>query len=60
MRYLWTFIWSFFLVEMLTYVVSSMIGSSLDLKHGAIMSVVVTVFILIVSTLIPNENANQH
>jgi hypothetical protein len=60
MRYFWTFFWSFLLVEMLTYVVSSMNGTAFDLKMGAILSVVVTILIYVVSAIIPNEPANKH
>ncbi|MDQ0198168.1 YjzD family protein [Neobacillus ginsengisoli] len=60
MRYFWTFFWSFLLVEMLTYVVSSMIGTAFDFKTGAILSVVVTILVFIVSTLIPNEPVEHH
>ncbi|MCM2533704.1 YjzD family protein [Neobacillus pocheonensis] len=60
MRYFWTFFWSFLLVEMLTYVVSSMIGSAFDFKTGALLSVVVTILVFIVSALIPNEPVEHH
>lgn len=60
MRYFWTFFWTFLLVEMLTYVVSSMNGTAFDLKMGAILSVVVTILIYVVSAIIPNEPANKH
>jgi hypothetical protein len=60
MRYFWTFFWTFLLVEMLTYVVSSMNGVAFDVKMGAILSIAVTILIFIASAIIPNEPANEH
>ncbi|CRK83482.1 YjzD family protein [Neobacillus massiliamazoniensis] len=60
MRFFWTFFWSFLLVEMLTYVVSSMIGVGFDFKIGAILSVCVTILIFVASTIIPNEPVEKH
>ncbi|WP_026693266.1 YjzD family protein [Peribacillus kribbensis] len=55
MKVFWTFFWTFLLVEMLTYVVSSMNGVDPNYAQGAILGVVVTVLILIVSAIIPDE-----
>jgi uncharacterized membrane protein len=55
MRYFWTFFWTFLLMQMLTYVVSSMSGASYDLTTGTILAVVTTILIFILSTIIPNE-----
>lgn len=60
MRFFWTFFWSFLLVEMLTYVVSSMLGVAFDLKTGAILAVCVTILIFVVSSIIPNEPVEKH
>ncbi|NRD78415.1 DUF2929 family protein [Bacillus sp. BRMEA1] len=61
MRFFWTFFWTFLLVEMLTYVVSSMTpGAAFDVKLGAIMAVCVTILIFIVSAIIPNEPVKKH
>lgn len=61
MRIFWTFFWTFLLVEMLTYVVSSMTpGAAFDFNLGAIISVCVTILIFAVAAIIPNEPAENH
>lgn len=61
MRYIWTFFWTFLLVQMLSYVVSSMTeGAVFDFQTGAMISVVVAVLILIASAIIPNEPVEKH
>lgn len=55
MKYFWTFFWTFCLMQMLTYVTSSMIGTAYDLNTGAILAVVATILIFIVPAIIPNE-----
>ncbi|MEH7416388.1 YjzD family protein [Neobacillus drentensis] len=61
MRIFWTLFWSFLLVHMLTYVVSSMTeGAKYDFAQGSISAIVVTVLILIVTTIIPNEPVQKH
>jgi hypothetical protein len=37
-----------------------MIGTAFDFKTGAILSVVVTILVFIVSSLIPNEPVEHH
>ncbi|MDP4163575.1 MAG: YjzD family protein [Bacillota bacterium] len=60
MKYFWAFFWTFLLVEMLTYVVSSMLGAAFNFKTGAFLAVCVTVLLMIISTVIPNEPAEKH
>ncbi|WP_413302070.1 YjzD family protein [Bacillus sp. 1P10SD] len=60
MQYFWTFFWSFLLVQMLTYVISSMSGVSFDFATGSIAAVVVTILIFVVSAVIPNEPVEKH
>ncbi|WP_066071112.1 YjzD family protein [Neobacillus soli] len=61
MRFFWTFLWSFLLVQMLSYVVSSMTpGATFEFIPGAIVSVGVTILIFIASAVIPNEPAVKH
>ncbi|PKG25522.1 YjzD family protein [Niallia nealsonii] len=55
MRYLFTFIWSFLLAQMLTYVVSSMNGNSFSLGTGFILSIIFTVLVFVLGAIIPNE-----
>lgn len=56
MKYFWTLFWTFLLVQMLYYVAGSMTGAVYDLKLGALLSVGVTILILLISTIIPNES----
>ena len=61
MRIFWTFFWTFLLVQMLTYVVSSMTaGAEYNFAQGSIAAVVVTILILIATTVIPNEPVEKH
>ncbi|KAB2337196.1 YjzD family protein [Cytobacillus depressus] len=53
MRFFWTLFWTFLLVQMLTYVVSSMIGIAFDFKTGSILGVAATIVIFIVTTILP-------
>jgi uncharacterized membrane protein len=59
-RYFWTFFWAFLLVQMLTYVVSSMVGTTYNFETGAILAVVVTIMVYVVSAIIPNEPVEKH
>jgi hypothetical protein len=58
-KYFWTLFWTFLLVEMLTYVVSSMIGSTFDFVTGAIVAVGATILIFILSAIIHEEPAGK-
>ncbi|XJZ28171.1 YjzD family protein [Bacillota bacterium Lsc_1132] len=60
MRYFWTFFWAFLLTQMLTYVVSSMIGTAYKFETGAILGIVLTAFVFVISAVIPNEPAENH
>ncbi|SOC35074.1 YjzD family protein [Ureibacillus acetophenoni] len=55
MQYIATFFWSFLLVTMLNYVVSSVLGVTFDFVTGAIISLIFSVLVLIVTAIIPNE-----
>jgi len=55
MRYFWTIFWTFILTHMLTYVVSSMIGVGYDFETANILGVSVTILILIVPAILPND-----
>ncbi|WP_461202450.1 YjzD family protein [Anoxybacillus sp. TBDG-1] len=55
MRIFWTFFWTFLLVNMVTYVVSSMIGDTYHFATGTTLSVIATVLILLIAQLIPND-----
>ena len=59
MRYLVTFFWVFLLLQMVTYVVSSMMGVGYNFNTGAILSIPVTILICILPTLIPNDPAES-
>ena len=55
MRYFMTFFWVFLLMQMITYVVSSMSGNAYEFITGAIISIPVTILICVLPLLIPNE-----
>lgn len=56
MQYIITFLWSFLLVTMLNYVVSSVMGVEFNFANGAIVSLVVSVLVFIIAAVIPNES----
>ncbi|MCP3742175.1 YjzD family protein [Rossellomorea sp. BNER] len=60
MRYFWTFFWAFLLIEMTTYVVSSMNGVKFHFETGAIIAVGVTILIFVLSALIPNDPVEDY
>ncbi|MGG2093225.1 YjzD family protein [Bacillus sp. S13(2024)] len=61
MRVIWAFIWSFLLVQMMSYVLSSMTpGVTYDFQQATIFSVIITVIVIVLGALIPNEPAEQH
>lgn len=55
MKYIMTFLWSFLLVSMLNYVVSSVLGAEFNFNNGAFISVIFAVLVFIISAIIPNE-----
>jgi hypothetical protein len=59
-RYLATFFWAFLLVQMLSYVVSSMMGAEYHFETGALLAVIATVLIYVVPTILPNDPVEKH
>jgi hypothetical protein len=60
MRLFWTFFWTFLLVQMATYVMGSMQGIPYHFSTGALLGVIVTIFVIIVANLIPDEPVEHH
>ncbi|ALF09821.1 MULTISPECIES: YjzD family protein [Parageobacillus] len=60
MRLFWTFFWTFLLVQMATYVMGSMQGIGYNFTTGALLGVIVTVLVVVVAALIPDEPAGDH
>lgn len=61
MRVFWAFFWSFLLVQMMSYVISAMTpGVTYDFGQASIFSVVITILVIALGALIPNEPAEQH
>lgn len=59
MKYFWTFFWTFLLVQMLTYVVSSMIGVAYELVTGTVLAVITTILIIAVASILPEGSAEK-
>lgn len=59
MKYFWTLFWTFILVQMVMYVGSSMLGTAFDFNMGLILTVVVTILLLVISAIIPEEPASH-
>lgn len=61
MKFVFTFVWSFLLITLLNYVVSSVNGVHFDFTLGAIVSVGVALLLFVISKIIPNEPvAHEH
>ncbi|KAB2331096.1 YjzD family protein [Bacillus mesophilum] len=59
MKYLWTFIWTFLLVQMLSYVAGNMLGASYEFQTSAILAVAATLLIYVIPAIIPDEPAEK-
>ncbi|MCQ6280974.1 YjzD family protein [Bacillus sp. EB600] len=60
MRFFWSLFWGFLLVQMLTYVITSMLGTAYDFKIGSILALVVVVLVYAISAVIPNDPVEKH
>lgn len=61
MKYIMAFVWSFLLVTMLNYVAGSIAGiQTFDLMGGVIASVVLTVIIIVITAIIPDEQVADY
>jgi len=60
MSYIWAFIWTFLLIHMTTYVVSSMNGVPYEFMTATILSVITTVAIYAIGAIIPKPHVEQH
>jgi hypothetical protein len=59
-KFFWTFFWTFLLVQMATYVIGSMQGIAYQFSTGALLGIVVTVLIIIIANLLPDEPVKHH
>ncbi|PLR97624.1 YjzD family protein [Bacillus sp. T33-2] len=59
MKYFWTLFWTFLLVQMLTYVASSMLGVAFDFETGSILAIIAAILIFAVPFVIPNEPSDK-
>lgn len=59
MQYIITFFWSFLLVSMLNYVVSSVLDVNFIFMNGVIVSLAFSVLVLIIAAVIPNESTPE-
>ncbi len=53
MKYFWTFLWTFVLVNMVTYVAGSMIGVPYNLATATILSIGAAILISIITLVVP-------
>lgn len=60
MKYFWTLIWTFLLVQMASYVIGSMQSATYDFVTASVVAVIVTVLIIVLGSLIPNEPVEHH
>ncbi|WP_332650350.1 YjzD family protein [Lysinibacillus sp. 54212] len=63
MQYIMTFFWSFLLISMLNYVVSSVMNVDFNFVTGVIVSVAFSVFVLVIAAIIPDgpvADADHH
>ena len=55
-----TFVWSFLLVSLLNYVVGSIAAVPFDLAAGAVVSVILSFFIIILGESFPEGPISDH
>ncbi|MDQ0162426.1 YjzD family protein [Bacillus alveayuensis] len=60
MRFIMTLFWAFLLVNMASYVISSMIGATYEFGTSSVLAVIATVLIFIIAELIPSDEAASH
>ncbi|GKV57899.1 DUF2929 domain-containing protein [Sporosarcina sp. NCCP-2222] len=61
MKYIMTFVWSFLLVTMLNYVTGSIADiQGFDFMGGVIVSVVLSIVVIAISAIIPDEPVADH
>lgn len=60
MRFFWTLFWAFLLVNMASYVVSSMIGATFEFGTSSLLAVIATIIIFVIAELTPSETADHH
>ncbi|MBP3038836.1 YjzD family protein [Bacillaceae bacterium Marseille-Q3522] len=55
MRFIMTFIWTFILMQMLAYVAGQMLGTGYDFSVAAIISVIATPVLYLISAVTPKD-----
>ncbi|WAA13057.1 YjzD family protein [Fervidibacillus halotolerans] len=55
MKYLFTFIWSFLLSHMVTYVVGSILGATYSFETGNFLTVGLFILVLFIPILLPKD-----
>ncbi|WP_368664429.1 DUF2929 family protein [Sporosarcina sp. HYO08] len=55
-----TFVWSFFLITMLNYVVSSINSVPFEFVTGLIVSAIISVVIILLGEALPNEPVKDY
>jgi|GEM_PF-458798 len=61
LKYIFTFIWTFALTHMVMYVTSAMVeGGEYVFSTASILAVAITILILLVAAIIPNEPVQEH
>ena len=60
MRFVMTFVWSFFLVAMLNYVAGSIANVGFDFLPGVIVSVIVAVVVILMGESFPEGEVADH
>lgn len=59
MRVIGTLFWTFLLMQMLGYVGSAMTDTVYSIKDMSILSVVVTILLVVISAVIPNQPSEE-
>lgn len=60
MKIVMTFVWSFLLVAMLNYVTGSIANVPFDFVPGVVISAILAIFVIIISSLCPDEPVSDH
>ncbi|TRZ35791.1 DUF2929 family protein [Niallia circulans] len=59
MRYIITIFWTFLLAQMLTYVISSMNGTTYSFSTGVVLAAVFSIVIFLLAAVLPNDASHE-
>ncbi|MFY4774328.1 YjzD family protein [Metabacillus sp. RGM 3146] len=59
MRFIWTFIWAFLLMNMAGYVGTAMLGTAYNFGTASLLAVIATVLFYIIAAVVPDKTGEE-